>query len=324
MRSAHQAHFLNARDIQASATQVGQQYLSLMQQVTCDSGLLGQIDYLIQNFGLRTWWFGQEYDLMLWGNLLQILNGIMLNQPVDVTALAQWNRNLQYVQHYLFSIPAQDKDKRELLEKHYSQCTRRHTDTREYLNGVLEQNCWAYRIGVDARTSEGNFTQSQLSKLFTEFMRLAKRAKPCYWLRGYVGIWQEKNRDELSEFKLDVVLFFNDRCQEQLQTIVRDLDQRWNSFLKTKTAGILDLKDTGDITYNSLIKPKILMHSVDQLNTMNEAPNTYHVCLEAHNRKIKKMVIEHVVPYFAYRDIFQAPFSQKVPKALIKGSMLNK
>lgn len=324
MGSAHQAQFLNARDIQASATQLGQQYLSLVQQVTWDSALLGQIDYLIQNCGLHTWWFGQEYYLRLWEHLQQIFHGFMFNQPVSAVVLAQWNGNLQNVQHYLFSIGAQDKDKRELLEKHYSQCARRHTDIRKYLNNVLEQNCWAYRVEVDARSSKGCFKQSELSKLFTEFMRLAKRAKPCYWLRGYVGIWQESSRQTVPEFKLDVVLFFNDRCQEQLQTIVRDLDQRWNSFLKTKTAGILDLKDTGDITYYSSIKPKILMHSVDQLNTMNEAPNTYHVCLETHDRKIKKLVIEHVVPYFAYRDVFLAPFSQKVPKVLIKGSMPKK
>lgn len=322
MRSAHQPHFLNTRDIQASATQVGQQYLSLVQQVTSDPGLLAQIEYLIQNWGLRTWWFGQEYALMLWGNLLKNLNSIMLNQPVDATVLTQWNRNLQNVQYYLFSILAQDKDKRELLEKHYSQCTRRHTDTKEYLKGVLEQNCWAYRIVVDARSSEGSFSQSQLSKLFTEFMRLAKRAKPCYWLRGYIGIWQENSRQGVPEFKLDAVLFFNDRCYEQLETVVHDLDQRWNSFLNAKAAQTLKRQDPENIKYNGAIKPKILMHSIDVLKTEIEALNTYHVCLEAYDRQMKKMVIEHVIPYFAYRDVFQAPLSQQVPKAFIKGSML--
>ncbi|MDR6798346.1 hypothetical protein [Acinetobacter calcoaceticus] len=324
MRSAHQSHFFNARDIQASATQVGQQYLSLVQQVTSDPSLLGQIDDLIQNCGLRTWWFGQEYNLTLWVHLQQIFKGIMLNQPIDVAALAQWNRNLQYVQHNLFSIRAQDKDKRELLEKHYSQCARRHIDTIEYLKGVLEQNSWAYRIVIDARSLKGSFKQSELSKLFTEFMRLAKRAKPCYWLRGYVGIWQENSGQVVPEFKLDVVLLFNDRCQEQLKTVVYDLDQRWNDFLNAKAAQILKRQDPENIKYDGAVKPKILMHSIDALNTEIDAPNTYHVCLEAYDRQMKKMVIEHVIPYFTYRDVFQAPLSQKVAKAFIKGSMLKK
>ena len=139
-----------------------------------------------------------------------------------------------------------------------------------------------------------------------------------------MGIWQEKGWSVMPEFTVDIVLFFNDRCQEQLQTVVYDLDQRWRSFLNAKAAQTLKLQDAEDIKYYGAIKPKILMRSVYELNTENKAQNTYHVCLEAHDRKMKKMVIEHVIPYFAYRDVFHAPFSQTVPKAFIKGAMLKK
>lgn len=323
-RSVHQTYFLNARDIQASATQLGQQYLSLVKQVVNDLNFVEQIDYSIQNCGLRTWWFRHEDNLMLWRGFQQIFKGLMFNQPVDFAVLVQLNRNLHAGRGYFFAQQPSEIIKRDLLEKHYAQCIRRDTNTLKYLNGVLEQNCWAYRIVVDARSSEGNFTQAELSKLFTEFMRLAKRAKPCYWLRGYVGIWQENSRQMMPEFTLDVVLFFNDRCQEQLQTVVYDLDQRWSSFLDTKAAQTLKLQDAEKIKYYGAIKPKILMRSIDALKPEIEAPNTYHVCLEAYDRQMKKMVIEHVIPYFAYRDLFQAPFSHKVSKAFIKGSMLKK
>ncbi|MEC8567623.1 MAG: hypothetical protein VXY56_04945, partial [Pseudomonadota bacterium] len=63
VRSAHQTYFLNARDMQASATQLGQQYLSLVKQIACDFYFFEQIDRLIQNHGLRTWWFGHEDNL---------------------------------------------------------------------------------------------------------------------------------------------------------------------------------------------------------------------------------------------------------------------
>lgn len=321
-RSVYQTHFLNTRDIQTSATQLGQQYLSLMQQFTSVPNLLGQIDYLIQNCDLRTWWFGHEDNLRLWRDFQQIFKGLMFNQPVDFAVLGQLNRKLHAERGYFFAQQPSEIIKREFLEKHYAQCIRRDTDTRKYLNGVLEQNCWAYRIVVDARSSKGSLEQSELSKLFTEFIRLAKRAKPCYWLRGYVGIWQENSRQMMPEFTLDAVLFFNDRCQEQLQTVVYDLDQRWNSFLDIKAAQTLKLQDAEKIKYYGAIKPKILMRSIDALKTEIEAPNTYHVCLEAYDRQMKKMVIEHVIPYFAYRDLFQAPFSHKVSKAFIKGSML--
>lgn len=324
VRSVHQTCFLNVRDIQTSATQLGQQYLSLVKQVESDLDLAGQIDHLIQNCGLRTWWFGQEDNLTLWRDFQQIFNGIIFNQPVDSAVFGWFNQNLQNVRGYFLPKQLPEVGKRKLLEKHYTQCIRRHTDTREYLNSVLEQNCWAYRIVVDARSTKGSFEQSELSRLFTEFMRLAKRAKPCYWLRGYVGIWQEKGWSVMPEFTVDIVLFFNDRCQEQLQTVVYDLDQRWRSFLNAKAAQTLKLQDAEDIKYYGAIKPKILMRSVYELNTENKAQNTYHVCLEAHDRKMKKMVIEHVIPYFAYRDVFHAPFSQTVPKAFIKGAMLKK
>ncbi|MCU4582483.1 hypothetical protein KTJ32_15930 [Acinetobacter gyllenbergii] len=317
MRSIHQNYFLSVRDIQTSTTQLGQQYLSLVKQVESDLSFWGAIDHLIQNCGLRTWWFGHEDHLILWNSFQQLFKDPMFNQSVDAVVLGQMNRNLQNVRSYFIAKQPPEVDKRKLLEKHYAQCVRRQKDTREYLNSVLEQNCWTYRIMVDARSSKGNFTQPELSKLFTEFMRLAKRAKPCYWLRGYMGIWQEKNWNGLSEFTLDLVLFFSDRCQEQLQTVVHELHRRWNNFLISKAAQTLELKDVEDIKYDGSINPKKLMCSIDVLNTD-------HDCLEEYDRKMKKMFIEHVIPYFVYRDIFQPPFSQTVPKAFIKGAMLKK
>ncbi|WP_019384827.1 hypothetical protein [Acinetobacter venetianus] len=324
VRSAHQTYFLNAKDIQESATQLGQQYLSLVKQVACDFNFFEQIDRLIQNYGLRTWWFEHEDNLSLRMGFQQIFTGLIFDQPVNSAGLGQLNTNLQAARNYFLEKQRSEVNKRELLEKHYAQGVRRHTDTREYLNSVLEQNCWAYRITVNASSTKGCLKQSELSKLFTEFMRLAKRAKPCYWLRGYVGIWQEKNWPIVSEFTLDVVLFFNDRCQAQLQSLVYDLDQRWNTFLDTKAAQTLKLQDTENIKYHGAIKPKILMRSVDGLNTEGKTQSTYHVCLEAHDRKMKKRVIEYVIPYFAYWNVFHAPFSQTVPKAFIKGVILKK
>lgn len=314
MRSVNQIHFLNVKDIQTSATHLGQQYLSLVKQAASDPNFWE----LIQKSGLRTWWFGHEDSLSLWGQVQQILTDLKFYHPVDSAGLGQMNRQLQNLRQAI------ELDKREILEKQYAQCIRRQTDTREYLNRVLEQNSWVYRITVEARSSKGSLEQSEFSKLFTEFIRLAKRAKPCYWLSGYVGIWQEKNWKVFPEYTIDVVLFFNDRCQKQLQTVVHDLDQRWNSFLDTKAAQTLKRQDAENIKYYGAIKPKILMRSVDGLNTEDNAHNTYHVCLEANDRKMKKFVIEHVIPYFAYRDVFHAPFRQTVRKAFIKGSMPKK
>lgn len=322
--SAHQQDFLNIKDIKISATQLGQQYLSLMTQDENSLYFMREIDQLLKRGGLRTWWFNQEDNFILWLRVKILLQNHPFNRPVNFTVLGQLNIKLQGVQRYLISKQPLVVNKRELLEKHYTQCVRRQMDTREYLDRVLEQNCWVYRIVVDARSTKGSFKQSELSKLFTEFMRLAKRAKPCYWLRGYMGVWQENSWQVMSEFTLDAVLFFNDRCQEQLQTVVHDLDQRWNSFLDTKAAQTLKLQDAEDIKYYGAIKPKILMCSVDGLNTADKVQNPYYVCLEAHDRKMKKMVIEHVIPYFAYRDVFQTPLSQPVPKAFIKGAMLKK
>lgn len=324
VRSANQMHFLNVKDIQTSATQLGQQYWSLVRQFAYDLSFVKRIDYLIQNCGLRTWWFGREESLMLWRNFHQNFIDFIFDQPILYTALVQLNINLQKLRHYFFTTQATVKDKREILEKQFTQCARRQADTREYLDHVLGQNCWAYRISVKACSSKGSLEQSEFSKLFTEFMRLAKRAKPCYWLRGYIGIWQEKKTQEMPEFTLDVVLFFNDRCQAQLFTVVQDLNQRWNNFLDTKAVQILKLQDAENIRYFGSIEPKILMRSVDGLNTAYKAQNTYHVCIEASDRKMKKMVIEHVIPYFTYRDVFQAPFRQNVPKVFIKGAIPKK
>ena len=321
--SEHQSYFLSAKDLQTSATQLGHQYWSLVKQFANDLSFVERIDYLI-NCGLRTWWFGREKNLMLLRNFHNNFIGFIFDQPIPYTALGQLNIKLQNLRIYFITKQATELDKREILEKQYAQCARRKTDTREYLDRVLEPNCWAYRITVGVRSSKGRIEQSEFAKLFTEFMRLAKRAKPCYWLRGYIGIWQEKKIQVMPEFTLDVVLFFNDRCQGQLFTVVQDLNQRWNSFLDTKAVQILKLQDAENIKYFGTIEPKILMRSVDGLNTESKAQNTYHVCIEASDRKMKKMVIEHVIPYFTYRDVFQVPFRQNVPKVFIKGAIPKK
>lgn len=324
VRLENQTHFLNAKDIQALATQLGQQYWSLLKQVANNANFFQRIDNLIQHGCLKTWWFGREENLMLWRRVQENFIGCVFDQPIPYTALGQLNISFLNLKSCLVQMQVLEVGNRTSLEKQYAQCARRQADTREYLDLVLEQNCWAYRITVGVCSSKGSLEQSEFSKLFTEFMRLAKRAKPCYWLRGYIGIWQEKKIQDMPEFTLDVVLFFNDRCQAQLFTVVQDLNQRWNSFLDTKAVQILKLQDAENIRYFGSIEPKILMRSVDGLNTAYKAQNTYHVCIEASDRKMKKMVIEHVIPYFTYRDVFQAPFRQNVPKVFIKGAIPKK
>ena len=324
VRIVNQIHFLNAKDIQTSATQLGQQYWSLVKQVANDANFLQRIDNLIQHGGLKTWWFGREENLMFWRDFHKNFIDFIFDQPIPCTALGQLNINLLNLKNDLIQKQVSEVGSCTSLEKQYAQGLRRQTDTRQYLDHVFEQNCWAYRITVGVRSSKGSVDQSEFSKLFTEFMRLAKRAKPCYWLRGYVGIWQEKNKLVMPEFTLDVVMFFNDRCQEQLFTVVQDLNRRWNKFLDTKAVQILKLQDAENIRYFGWIEPKILMRSVDGLNTAFKAQNAYHVCIEASDRKMKKMVIEHVIPYFTYRDVFQVPFRQNVPKVFIKGAIPKK
>jgi len=324
VRTVNQIHFLNAKDIQISATQLGQQYWSLVKQVANDANFLQWIDNLIQHGGLKTWWFGREENLMFWRDFHKNFIDFIFDQPIACTALGQLNINLLNLKSDLIQKQVSEVGSRTSLEKQYAQGLLRQTLTRQYLNRVLEQNCWAYRITVGVRSSKGSIDQSEFSKLFTEFMRLAKRAKPCYWLRGYVGIWQEKNKLVMPEFTLDVVMFFNDRCQEQLFTVVQDLNQRWNKFLDTKAVQILKLQDAENIRYFGSIEPKILMRSIDGLNTAHKEQNTYHVCIEASDRKMKKMVIEHVIPYFVYRDVFQTTFRQSVPKVFIKGAIPKK
>lgn len=324
VRSENQTQFLNTKDIQTLATQLGQQYWSLLKQVANNANFFQRIDNLIQHGCLKTWWFGREENLMLWRRVQQNFIGCIFDQPIPYTALGQLNISFLNLKSCLVQMQVLEVGSRTSLEKQYAQCARRQTDTREYLDHVLEQNCWAYRITVGVCSSKGSLEQSEFSKLFTEFMRLAKQAKPCYWLRGYIGIWQEKNKLVMPEFTLDVVLFFNDRCQKQLFTVVQDLNQRWKKFLDAKAVQTLKLQNAENIKYFGSIEPKVLMRSVDGLNTDNQALNSYHVCIEASDRKMRKMVLEHVIPYFVYRDVFQAPFSQKVPKAFIKGAIPKK
>lgn len=305
------------------SSQLGKQYLSIVKQVADFPHLFEQISQLIHQGGLYTWWFRGQNEQMLWLSFQQVFMKASLNSPIGQLVLNEFNQSIENARLNFTSQDQSFLTSRSSLEKHYGQCVKRHVETEEYLQLVMQKNCWLYRIVIEARSSKGTFKQSDLSKLFTEFMRLAKRAKPCYWLRGYLGIWQECGKD-LPEFSLDVILFLNEKCQKQSHTVVYDLDQRWKTFLDKKAAKILEWETTENIKYFGNIKPKILMYSVERLNTEIEVSNTYHVCLEAYDRKLKKMIFQHAIPYFTYRDLFQAKFSQPVPKVLVKGAMLKK
>lgn len=305
------------KDLSDLSTQVGMQYMYFLQQWVKKPQFFNEINYVITHRGLNTWWFRRGDNEAVLSMFQQLFGSVPYNYAVNARGLNKFNTNIDEFRHNLQRRGQFNYDGQQVWESHYTQCVRRHSDTQKYLNMMFKQNCWAYRIVIKVHIAEGDFQQQHFARLFTEFMRLAKRAKPCSWLNGYFGVWQESYLFR-GEFSLDVVLLFNDKCQEKWQSIVSDLNQRWIEFLNEKAARLIKLENLDNRKIEGSIESKVLMKSIEVLN-MNSSP--YSVCVEASNMKMKKIFNDQVIPYFAYRDLFQNKFSQTIPKVFIKGAI---
>ena len=138
--------YLGVREIQTSATQLGQQYLSLVKQTIFDPLFWNNLNGLIQKSDLRTWWFEGTGSLLLLNEFLLDYVYPILNHPIGLEVLTSLNRNCVRARECFLEKKALRVDRDKHLEKHYAQCVRRDANTREYLNKVLKHNCWVYRV----------------------------------------------------------------------------------------------------------------------------------------------------------------------------------
>lgn len=309
---------INKNDLKDISTQVGQQFLFIIKYLSNYPYAFAELDNLFERIGRG---FGLAEIRIFISNVFYIFHQSYISQPLRVSFLEHFNQTLLKIKQQIIWDRASREIYKDEYQDAYDLCAHRQNEATRYISSVLKQDCLAYRVTIQAHIGSSDFQQKEFSTLFTDFMRSAKRAKPCSWLRGYMGIWQEVITR--SEFEIDLVLFFSEKCQPEKEGVVEMLNIRWQKFLREKAKTILgweNQEEKNELAFYGSISSKNLMCSVGVFNRKQH--HTQGIYLEASNVKMQNSFLEQVIPFFAYRDFFRPALTQKVPKVFIKGAML--
>lgn len=306
---------VNKKELRERSSVLGLQFLYVLQQLSSYPNVLINLNKLCGqiNCGLGL----KEIKIFI-SNVTYIFDLSYKTHPLRINHLEQFNQSLLGIKHQIILENNGNIPHKNNYQYSYDLFSRRKNEATKYIDFVLEQDCLAHRVIITAEIDHDDFQQAEFSKLFTDFMRLAKRAKPCSWLRGYMGIWQENMTS--SKFEIDVILFFSEKGYPEKGRIVEMLHTNWQKFLKEKAKNLLEwdhIEDKKDLNFYGSINSKILMHSIKAFN--RKEYHTQGIYFEASKLKTKKLFQEQVIPFFAYRDFFRPALTQKVPKVFIKG-----
>ncbi|WP_151962195.1 hypothetical protein [Acinetobacter bereziniae] len=311
---------INMNALKDMSTRVGQQFLFIIKYLSKYPHAFAELDNLFERMGRG---LGLVEIRIFISNVFYIFHQSFIIQPLRVSYLEHFNQTLLKIKQQIIW----DRASREIYKHEYQDaydlCAHRQSEATRYISSVLKQDCLAYRVTIQVHIGSSDFKQKEFSKLFTDFMRLSKRAQPCSWLRGYMGIWQEV--EMLSGFEIDLVLFFNEKCQPEKERVVEMLNIRWQNFLREKAKQILgweNQEEKTELEFYGTISSKNMMCSVDVFNRKQH--HTQGIYLEASNVKLQNLFLAQIIPFFAYRDFFRPALTQKVPKVFIKGAMLKK
>lgn len=197
------------------------------------------------------------------------------------------------------------------LEYKYSVCQTRQRNVTHYVKQLFKKDCVLYRVQLTCNIQGRRLIQSDFSKLFTLFIRFGKRAKPLSWMQGYIGIWQE---DVLHQPFVDVVFFLDSQAYDQRDNIIQQINEYWIKFINKKIESITDVSKDH---VNGSASPIQLLRSVQEMNQP-------YLLIESIDKAKQKLIVNELIIYFSYRDLFQRQPTDKIPKAFIKGSLPQK
>lgn len=131
-----------------------------------------------------------------------------------------------------------------------------------------------------------------------------KRKAPLSKLRGYLGYWAEKRDGENPTYYARIYFIFNQEVTFDYPNLSQEIEDAWNKAIKKKYA---------NDDYDGIVKPIVLMKSVDLLNKKQ-------LVVERINKRLQKLFFENVVPYVVFQNVIYSEFYTKTPKWLIRGT----
>lgn len=177
---------------------------------------------------------------------------------------------------------------------------RRTIHAQQYLEGLLSYNQLICRFKFYAEVGGESFLEKReiFSAHFTEFLRIHKRSDLLKELNGYFLIWSNKPlhrsfvKQKIEPY-VDIVFLVEPSYGFSISSFEQKLVMAWNDFQGKKS---LLAKHEKYIRTRSLCL-EVLMSSEELLASK-------FVTFEKKNKKLKKALLEKLVPYFTYRHFY--------------------
>lgn len=187
-------------------------------------------------------------------------------------------------------------------------CDKRLVSSKQYVKQLLTEDVYLLHVKLSCELNSGVLSQDNLSKAFTSFLRTGKRAKPLKWLLGYLGLWQ---LDAHNNPYVDMYMFLERGCVKQVSHIEELLSEYWNNFITEKCATFLDVPST------------CIRHTPVELLPIYRSRSEYaesFILIQAKDKNTHHFILETLIKFIVYSDLFQLDSQKDVPKVLIKGS----
>lgn len=187
-------------------------------------------------------------------------------------------------------------------------CDKRLVSSQKYIQQLLSEDVYLLHVKLSCELHSGILTQHNLSKAFTNFLRTGKRAKPLKWLLGYLGLWQ---LDAHNNPYVDMYMFLERGCEKQVSHIEELLSEYWNNFITEKCTTFFGVPST-NIRHVSIELLPIYRSRYEYAESV--------LLIQTKDKNAHNFILETLIKFIVYRDLFQLDSQKDVPKALIKGS----
>lgn len=182
--------------------------------------------------------------------------------------------------------------------------------TTQYLKILLKNDVKTYHLKFHLSFIDREIKQAEFSNLMNGFLHDAKRAKPLYWMAGYLGFWRE-NQDAIPY--AEIIFFLDERCfgvgGDQIFNWIK---ARWDKQLdKNCEPKMITIKP--DETIPSRESRRLWRTSIKMDPELS-------VLIESVNKERQKHLLMEVIPDFIADCTLQENPHNNIPKVLIKGN----
>jgi hypothetical protein len=178
---------------------------------------------------------------------------------------------------------------------------RRNRDAIKYVDELLKEDLLICRLKFYADVEGETFLDQKeiFSKYFTEFIRVQKRTDLLKVLKGYFLVWEVEfplswlEMEKMKKPYVDIIFLLEPNYSLDVQEFLQALNKKWRDFQGkiSATAEVEVVFKTRELVCD------VVMHS-DELLNLN------YIYFEKRNRKLKKLLLEKLVPYFTFRHFY--------------------